>query len=515
MLRLAGLLVIAQAATSTGERFGDRLAQDVLAYDLDLEVALEERRLTGEARITIRANQPLEEVRLDARRSSTYSVSCRDEDGDEIAARWEGEVAVLPLGRRVEPGATVEVHALLDGQPPDGFHFTETTHGDPIAFTDHYSIRAHAWLPCEDNPADRASFTVALAWTGAGVAIASGAPIEAEYARAGLMHRTQSDIPPYMLTIVLGPFERVAEEGDARIWPHYVYRADVEAARHALTRHAEWVALLEKAVGPYAYEKYTTVQCPTRWGGFEAPGNVLLSENAFDDPRETPGLLAHELAHMWFGDAVGYAEWRDVWLSEGFASYFGPWLLSRTGGPAFIEALRQMRESWLRAPEGREKSVRWSGFDHPDRALNANTYPKGAWVLHMLSLELGEAGFFAALREYYTSHRGQSVTTADFVASVEKSSGRDLDWFFTQWLDRAGCPALRFTREGEGLLVEQQGDDPPWRFPLRVAWIDDQGQRISRVFPIDERREQLDLPNALGGMPEIDPDVELLYRRVR
>src|SRR5262249_42752661 len=131
------------------------------------------------------------------------------------------------------------------------------------------------------------------------------------------------------------------------------------------------------------------------------------------------------------------------------------WLWSQQGGPPLPDAMRDLRTTWLRSRDGRMKTVRDDTFAHPDQALNANTYPKGAWVLHMLRGELGEAAFFKALAQYYRDHQGHSLVTADFVAAVQGSCGQDLGWFFAQWLDRVGCPELKVTAQDGAITVTQ------------------------------------------------------------
>ena len=160
--------------------------------------------------------------------------------------------------------------------------------------------------------------------------------------------------------------------------------------------------------------------------------------------------------------------------------------------------------------DGRVKTIRWDGFPHPDRALNANTYPKGAWVLHMLRGELGDARFFAALRYYYNRYRGTSVSTRDFVRAVESASGQKLGWFFDQWLDRVGCPILEVTSKSEEVVVTQHQGGAPYRFRLRLAWKTADGEAKERVFRITDKRQRLPLQAAKDL--RIDPKVELLYR---
>ena len=495
------------------ERFPAAPEQDARRYALDLSVDLDAQRLRGSVHYTFTARAPLTLIRLDAKRSDAWQVRFTTMDGAPIGARWSDEHVDVPIAGGAAEGEDIEFRAELSGVPVDGFYFQKNRYGEPMAFTDHYSIRARGWLPCEDHPSDRAVFTTTLRYSGDQQAVAFGLsegdpePTEEGYVTRRFVGK--SEIPPYMYALVVGPLARVAEEGDDRLMDHFVYQKDVAKAKESLVHHAAWIASMEQTFGAYPYGKYTTVQCPTRWGGFEAPGNVQLAEGLFD--RGGVGTLAHELVHMWFGDAIGYAAWREVWLSEGFASYFGPWLHAQTGGPTLRQSMTRLRDRWRNSFEGRTKTIRDDRFAHPDQALNANTYPKGAWVLHMLRGEVGDEAFFAALKAYVAKFRGSSITTAQFVACVEEQTGEELGWFFDQWLDRVGCPTLEVTETEDGLRIRQTQQGDPYRCWLRLGWRDDAGlPRGCRVL--------LDGAGALvatdGGCNQlqVDPSVELLFR---
>jgi len=493
-------------------RFPGYPEQDALAYTFDLDVDPVSRTVKGTIAYRFRGTVPLDRVFLDGRRGKGWSVGFEDMAGETLATRWVGERAIVMLPGPVAAGDEIRFQARISGTPPDGFYFKNGRHGEALGFTDHYSIRARGWFPCEDNPGDRARFRATVRCPEGNAVVVSGVPV-APSDRTALSYETRSDIPPYMFAICVGPYARIPESGDARLLPHYVYAQDVEKAKKSLVHHAGWMKAMETAFGPYPYGKYTTIQCPTRWGGFEAPGNVQLSERLFDGPDGGVGILAHEFAHMWFGDGIGYAEWREVWLSEGFASYFGPWLHAGTGGPTLKESMSRMRDRWRQSADGRLKSIRWDGFPHPDRALNANTYPKGAWVLHMLRGELGDERFFAALRAYCDAFRGTSVRTKDLVRLFEESSGEELDWFFDQWLNRVGCPVLRIEATSGGILVEQARDARPYRFRLPLQWTDTDGTKVKRMFEIKGIHTLLVVKNVRDLV--VDPDVELLFRRQR
>jgi len=503
--------------------FTDYPQQDAITYAITLTIDLEHTTLQGSVDYTFAAVEPLTTITLDAQHSDDWQVQFTDALGKPMAAQWQQQDSVvLTLPKALAKGEQVQFHASLAGKPVDGFYFTKNRYGEPMAFTDHYAIRARGWLPCEDHPADRARFTLQVAYPEKNELLATGVPpapanVRPWEPREGFVKADfagTAEIPPYMFAIVVGPLARVHEDGDPRLVDHFVYQRDVEKAKLALVHHGAWLQTMEKTFGPYLFEKYTTVQCPTRWGGFEAPGNVLLAENLFDGPDHGHGTLAHELVHMWFGDGIGYATWRDVWLSEGFASYFGPWLQEQTGGPALRESLERMRTSWAKSREGHTKSIRDDRFATPDAVLNANTYPKAAWVLHMLRGELGDEKFFAALRSYYEQFAGKAVVNADLTAAIEKSAGVELDWFFAQWLDRIGCPVLKVA-SGEGaIVVEQTQAGEPYRFWLDLRWQDEHGKAQEQRVRIDGKETRVVVAGAVKEL-QVDPHVQLLYRPAR
>jgi len=494
--------------------------QDARHYDITLQLDFEKQRLSGRVDYTFTAVEELTTIRLDAQRSTDWLVSFHDTNGNELASEWHDAHVVVTLPETAAIGTDVHFHANLQGTPVDGFYFKKNRYGDLMAFTDHYSIRARGWLPCEDHPSDRAKFSVRLTYPEGNEAVAFGLPTtglgEQAVPRGSCTQvlTSTTEIPPYMFAIVVGPLARVAEAGDVRLVDHLVYKQDVAKAKPELVHHAAWIAAMEQAFGPYPYGKYMTVQCPTRWGGFEAPGNVQLAESLFDNPQRGQGTLAHELVHMWFGDAVGYSEWREVWLSEGFASYFGPWLHTQTGGPTLPEAMTSLRARWRQSFEGRTKSIRDDHFAHPDQALNSNTYPKGAWVLHMLRGEVGDEAFFASLKNYVATCRGTSVLTEDFVTIIDRETKTELSWFFSQWLDGIGCPELKVSAVADAITIAQVQKGEPYTFWLRLRWQDDDGKPQEDRVRIKDRDTRLAIT---GGCHElqVDPDVELLFRAAK
>lgn len=494
--------------------------QDALRYSIRLQV-LSDGGYRGTVDYLFRAEAPLDRIRLDATADPAWEVQFADAEGALEIVRHAHSVEI-PLRNRVEAGAEVRFSASFQGDPADGLYRNRNRYGATFLFTDHFTSRARGWLPCEDANADRAQFETTLAVPPGWEAIGAGAWTEIDHPEDAPPGKTfhgltQQDIPPSLYAFAAGPFLRVPEEGDARLVPHYVFPQDLEKASASLVHHAAWFQVMESTFGPFAYAKYTTIQIPTRWGGMEYPGNVWLAQNLFDYQGGGVGTLAHEFAHMWFGDAVGYAQWEDSWLSEGFASYFGPWLYAQSGGPSLASHMAQARSGWTRSRKARETPIRWQQYRKSDdffSRVSANTYSKGAWVLHMLRQEVGDEAFFAGLKAYYQEFYGQAVDSQALQSSMEKVTEQDLTWFFHQWLDRAGAPILQVRDDRGSLVVIQTQEGEPFRFPLRVAYSDADGLPQERVFQITARETSLPLGEGTRDW-KLDPRTELLYIEAR
>ncbi len=493
--------------------------QDVLNYAIRLQLDPSAKEITGSCDYTIKSLTNLRTVYFDLLADDAYTVRFLNEAGVEINTTRSDGVVRIDLPAIVPPLQTFILRAEFSGVPSTGLYTDQTRYGEPVLFTDHFSSRARGWLPCEDHPSDRASFEL---WIDApeGMQVACTGKMDEPEGGSTVWHaQTRSEICSYMLAIAVGPFARLPEDGDARLVPHYVYRKDLPKARRALQWHAEWMEIMEASFGPYAYGKFTTVQLPTRWGGMENPGNVWLMERIFDGGDRGVGTLAHEFAHMWFGDAVGYARWEDAWLSEGFATYFGPWLHHKAGGGGPLrQAMQATRSRWLGTRAGRERPIRWREYQHPDdffQSSSANTYSKGAWVLHMLRAELGDDVFFEAIERYFRAHSGQAVITEDLMKMCSATADRPLAWFFEQWIDRPGCPELKIEWQADRVVVEQVQAGALFRFRLPLRWTTDDGFQIDRAYEITERLTTLELEGGPVRSPVVDPEVQLLYRRAR
>lgn len=495
---------------------------DVEHYALDLELDPERRRLEGTCRLRLWALEAaLETVALDLVGLEVEGV--RDSAGRDLAFRQRdtsrGELdgaLVVQLARPLGVGEFEELSVRYGGSPAKGLWFVAERAGTPTqVFTQGQCVDARWWFPCFDEPHDRATselrVTLPAGWTSlAGGALVDSAPLAGgrrrDHWRLAVPH------PTYLVTLVAGELEGFEE--DLRGLP-LVHRASPELAPWlgpSLAETARVLEVFEELTGArYPYPKYSQA-CVANFpfGGMENASATTMTETILRDERglrddDPTGLVAHEAAHQWFGDLLTCASWPEIWLNEGFATYFTQLYFERTRGvDAFRVGVRDMQNRYTAEDVGpaRRPTV-WNVYKDPlDLFAGGQAYPGGGSRLHLLRFVLGDETFFRGMRDYVARRRGTSVTTADLRRSLEATSGRDLGPFFEQWFERRGYPEfeVRWSWEGGEVLLDVaqvqafvDGTPAVFRVPVEVEVRGQDGARMHRV-QVDERRERFRLP---------------------
>ena len=241
----------------------------------------------------------------------------------------------------------------------------------------------------------------------------------------------------------------------------YAPEGSGEILEPILQSTARFLTRLESFLGPFPYSRYATVLLPEfPAGGMENASVSFLEETIAEDY-----VVAHELAHQWFGQAVGWKNYHEQWLSEGVAQYFAAlYARDRRGENALRDVLRQFRK-W--ALEDSDQGPIYLGYrlghiKNETRVFRAVVYNKGAAVLHMLRRLIGDEAFFGGLKRFYTDHRFRKAGTDDLREAMEAASGRDLTRFFERWVYDSGIPRVRYSTSVEGqelvVSVEQAGE---------------------------------------------------------
>jgi len=200
-------------------------------------------------------------------------------------------------------------------------------------------------------------------------------------------------------------------------------------------------------VGPFSYEKLANIQSNSVSGGMEAASAILYSASSVKGDRNTRwrNVVIHEIAHQWFGNAVTEYDWDDIWLSEGFATYFTLLFIEHEyGRDEFVEGLKS---SQIRVDDFYQKNPKYTiihdNLKDMKDVTSSQTYQKGSWILHMLRGMIGTDTFWKGIKTYYKEHQDLNATTADFKRVMEEVSGRDLTVFFEQWLYKPGTLNLK------------------------------------------------------------------------
>jgi aminopeptidase N len=366
------------------------------------------------------------------------------------------------LAEPANPGTRLVVTINYHGKPKDGLILTKDKDGKPSAVGDNWPTRLHHWIPTLDHPSAKATITFNITAPAREEVVANGRLDHVETTAGGTRTWTYSEgapIPPYCMIIAVGQFARVEPAGSA-LTPlsYYVPQSERHLAEKGFSPTAPSLELFTQLVAPYPYEKLAMIVGATRYGGMENSSAIVFTANLFNRPAtdaisKTYGissanvrLIAHEVAHQWFGDSVTESTWADLWLSEGFATYFAGLFLQRYEGEEAFQ--KYMTDAATNIFEY-EKKKRTPIFDRDTEdlldLLNANNYQKGAWVLHMLRSSLGDEVFFRGIRSYYEAHKNSTATTEDLRFALEKASGRNLRPFFTRWIYESGHPQYELT----------------------------------------------------------------------
>jgi len=507
---------------------------DVRDYDIRIDLPDTGGFIHGEVTVTASRAPGVSTLRLDL--VDALTVRGIEVNGQAVGPVHAHDRIEVPLGG--VSGDSVSVRVRYDGTVADGLVVLKDAQGRWTWFGDNWPNRARQWLPTVDHPSDKAT----VSWT---VRAPTGRTVVANGALLGVRSlggrdarlsetrwRESRPIATYLMVIGAGPLVSVplattgcAQSDAARCVPQsvYVMPENRDWLPGPFAAAAPIVALFEGLVGPFPYEKLAHVQSATRFGGMENASAIFYAYDLFPTRRMTEGLIAHETAHQWFGDAVTEREWGHLWLSEGFATYFAAlWTRKARGDSAFRAEMRTIRQQVLDDSVVARRPVLDTAQTNYLALLNANSYQKGGYVLYMLNQQLGDTDFFRGLRSYYAHHLNGNALTDDLRVELEGSSGRPLAQFFGQWLRQPGVaePRIGWAHDATdgtiNLLVLQDSSRGAYELPLTVLVTERSGEqrRVEVTIPA-QPRATIALPGRFAVRPAslvFDPDQFLLAR---
>jgi aminopeptidase N len=284
------------------------------------------------------------------------------------------------------------------------------------------------------------------------VVLSNGRKISEEKDADGLMAvRWLQDKPHvnYLVALVAGKLKFIEDKYRDIPMRFWTPATEIEYAKNSFADTKPCMEFFEKEIGvPYPWDKYDQVCIQDyHWGGMENTTLTTLNINTlfpdgYEGLRSSQGLVAHELAHQWFGDLLTCKDWSHIWLNEGFASFYDLlYTEHKDGRDEFLRDLYQSAKAIL-AQSNLVKSIVWRKFGRPEEQFDYLAYGKGAWVLNMLRQQLGPDLFRRIVQTYVERHKFGTVVTDDLRAVIEEFSGRSYDQFFDQWVYHTGYPVL-------------------------------------------------------------------------
>ena len=505
---------------------------DVLHYVFDITLSDDTDVIQVKEQVELRwAEAGMTELRLDLihrEGAMGMEVSAIDWSGDPLEYTHEDGVLriLFPKGSMANERGVVTVH--YSGIPAEGLHIGPNKHGDRSFFSDNWPNRARHWLAVVDHPYDKATCEMRVKAPVHYQVVSNGLLMEESNLGGGmkLTHWKQS-VPIASWLYVLGVAEfavQYVDEFQGKSIQSWVFPQDREAGFYDYavpTKRA--LEFYDSYVGPFSYEKLANIQSNSVSGGMEAASAIFYSANSVvgDRNERWRNVIIHEVAHQWFGNSVTEYDWDDVWLSEGFATYFTLLFIEHEYG----------RDEFVKGLESSQLRVDAFHADHPDYTIvhrnlsdmsqvtSSHTYQKGSWILHMLRGVLGTEVFWEGIRKYYGQYKDGSATTADFRRVMEEVSGLELGWFFEQWLYESGELVLEggweYVVESGVLSVELRQVGQVMEMPVEVGVVGaDGGMRVERLWLKDSVQSwELEWDEEPVELV-VDPNTWLLYRGV-
>ena len=456
-------------------------AIDVLHYQIKLDLHPEQKKIFGDVTIKMKVNdKQLSKIDI----NFYDNLAIRDLRLNDTQVKYDRSEKLLSMHNNNNTIDTAVIKIIYEGTPQSlgfgSFNFEKVDNRYQV-YTLSEPVFASTWFPCVDLPDDKALTDVYITNDSSDVSLSNGKLMETKTsgARRTYHWKTFYPISTYLIALYSGNYKTVSQKylsisGDSLKLFYYALPENIDNAQRDFSDHPKYLKTFEELFGAYPFvkEKYSVAEFWWQSGAMENQTITGIGSNFISGRKFFSDMLIHELAHHWWGDAVGPKTWKDIWLNEGFATY--------------SEALYWEKQSDIRALQSTLRS-KFSMFPNgtlynPGNALFSSLiYDKGAWVLHMLRREVGDEIFFKILRGYFKEYKYGNASTNDFKNFCEMTSKKNLDKFFDQWVYKGeGIIELdciwSVQKEGEEFISTikikqlQKGYDI-YKFPLDIKLI--------------------------------------------
>jgi aminopeptidase N len=502
---------------------------DVQHYKFKLDLSDSSSIIKGEATIRFKALHSLTSVKLDlatvteGKGMHVTGIYQGEKDNNRLPFSAAKDQLLITLNDSLKKEEEAQITIFYWGIPADGMIISKNKFGDRTFFADNWPRRAHQWIPCVDRPDDKASFEFVVTAPSHYRVVSNGVKMqEKELGNEKRFTHWKEDTPLSTKIMVIGvarfAVKTFADSPAGLPVSAWVYPQDSAKGFFDFALTPEIVKFFSGYIAPFPYKKLANVQSTTIMLGMENASCIFYAENAITGERSMEETLVHEIAHQWFGDMASEKSFAHLWLSEGFADYLTYLFIEKKyGREAATERLQKAREEVIDFARYSSRPVVDSTTNLMS-LLNANSYQKGSWVLHMLRNEVGDSLFHQIIQTYYSQYKGGNAETRDFEAVAEKVLGKELKWFFDQWLYHPGLPQLllkkTITNEGTRLTIVQTQKDL-FRFTLPVSVETSPAKATLLQIPVTERVTSVLLAKGKLIRLTVDPDCTLLFAEAK
>ncbi|MET0637020.1 MAG: M1 family aminopeptidase [Chitinophagaceae bacterium] len=497
---------------------------DVSSYVFDIELSDKSDSISGKATIWFTCLSDTQIVSFDLRQAARkigFTVSSVLSENKSLLFEQKNDRVLVDLGGSGKKNKSFHILIKYAGLPVDGLIISKNKFGKRTFFSDNWPNRAHEWIPCVDDPADKAAVEFIVTAPDHYQVVSNGIMIKQENLGGGrkkTYYKEEIPLPTKIMVIGVADFA-VQQSGMVGSVPisSWVFPENKTEGFRDYGIAPPIVQWLSNYIGPFPFKKLANVQSKTIFGGMENASAIFYYENSVNGKADNESLIAHETAHQYFGDMVTETDFSQAWLSEGFATYMTHLFIgSKYGSDSLNQAMAKDRKDIIAFSRSNKLTV-IDTVSKMMELLNVNSYKKGSWILHMLHRQVGDSLFQKGIREYYRTYAGKNATSKDLQQVFEKIIGKPLDTFFHQWLRLPGQPDLglkwTYNKEAVSLQIDvKQLQVNLFVVALEIGIKTTDGKTQVIKLDLSQRDQTFRIPvtSEPTGI-QVDPDVSLLF----
>ncbi|MDP7095534.1 MAG: M1 family metallopeptidase [Candidatus Marinimicrobia bacterium] len=508
--------------------------KDMIHMSLDIEVDIPEGRISGSVSHTFTPfSSNCQRISFDSDRTTIHGVTLK---GQALDFQLNGQTLWIDLDKSYSWEDTITVKINYTSYPTMGFYFVRPDSSYPEkqlqGWTQGEDTDNHFWVPMHDYPNDKMTWECKLTVDKPLSAISNGELVSVNEQGDQRIFHWRENVPnvSYLLSVAVGDYKKIEDEWDGIPVNYWVYQHhDRDDALRSFGKTPAMMEFFSDITGVrYPFEKYDqTILEDFMWGGMENVTNTHQTDRTMHPENVRPihssdGLVAHELAHQWYGDYLTTRNWANVWLNEGFATYLDLLWTEHETGPELAEYERLGN---LSATVWADRSYRRPTvqpyYYNSIELFDSNIYAKGSIILNMIRRILDDDAFFRGLQYYTRTNAANNVETTDLKKAFEVTTGKNLDWFFDQWVYKPGIPEItasyRYNRRSKlvSLTLKQTQDVEStslFKLPMTVV-IDDGNIHRHEIF-FDKEEDTFTFPAEMEPLMVVVDEGQQIPKRL-